>query len=175
METSKKHLHSLFLFILAFICLVWSAAPAFAADPPEKWQLTLGGSGTTTTVDDSQSAFGLNASIGRTGHLLLPLEAGLRQGIAYASPNGGSTTLSTRVYVDATLVHYKAIDFFAGGNVGLAYGNMKSQWRAAPEVGLRCWLWPNVAVIGRVEYPFDLNDGSATDTLEYFVGLQVAF
>lgn len=141
--------------------------------PSEQWVLSLGGSGGTTTTGDSQSAFGADISIGRTGHLLLPLEGGLRQSFDYVSMNGGSTLLSSKVYLDATLISYKRLDLFAGGNIGMTYGNVPMFWEAAPEAGVRFWLKRDVAVIGRVEYPFDLTNGKSENNLKYFVGLQV--
>jgi hypothetical protein len=50
--------------------------------PAEAWVLSLNGAGSTTTRN-STTAFGLEMGLGRTGHLLLPLEAGVRQSVEY--------------------------------------------------------------------------------------------
>lgn len=153
-------------------------APAFAylwTQPKvqeEAWVLTLGGAGSSKTGSDSSSAFGVDLSIGRTGHLLLPLEAGLRQSVSY---NDSDTTLNTRLYSDWTLLTYKKLDLFAGGAVGLQYGNQKPSWEIAPEAGLRYWLKKDVAVVGRAEVPWDLDGWEFKDTVRYFLGFQVKF
>lgn len=139
----------------------------------EAWVFTLGGVGQSRTSGDVGTSFGADISIGRTGHLLLPLEAGLRQGFSY---DGDSTTLfTTKLYSDWTLLQYKKLDVFGGANVGLTYGNTKPQWEIAPEAGLRYWLKKDVAVVGRAEFPFDLDGWAAKDTVRYFLGLQVKF
>jgi hypothetical protein len=113
--------------------------------------------------------------LGRTGHLLLPLEAGVRQSVTYASDVG--TVASTKVYSDWTFLNYKKLDLFAGANIGASYGNTPFRWSMAPEAGLRFWLKNDVAVVGRVEYPFGINvDGvEHKRTLSYCIGLQMKF
>lgn len=168
--------------ILSLVLLTCVAA--FAADtnvvtkvdpPASQWVLSLGGSGATTTTGDSESIFGADISIGRTGHLLLPQEFGLRQSFGYNSTADNETLFSTKLYFDTTLLTYKKLDLFAGGNVGMTYGNTPLLWTAGPEAGARFWLKKDVAILGRVEYPFDLNNNRAEDTLKYFLGLQVKF
>lgn len=171
--------------ILSLVLLTCVAA--FAADtnavlkidkpaPAEQWVLSLGGSGSTTTTGNSESLFGADISIGRTGHLLLPLEGGLRQGFYYNSAADDNETLfSTKGYLDVTVLTYKKLDLFAGGSVGLTYGNTKPIWTAGPEAGLRFWIKKDVSILGRVEYPFDLDNSRAEDVLKYFLGLQVKF
>jgi hypothetical protein len=180
------------LFVGVFCALLLVTAPVIAADtvvkatnapvvvqsvaaPAEAWVFTLGGAGVTTTKGNSQSAFGTDFSIGRTSHLLLPFEAGIRQGIFYASPNGGSVVFDTRAYADWTLFTVKKLDLFTGGNIGLTYGNTPLTWTVAPEAGLRYWVKKDVAILGRIDYPFNLNKGRANDTLNYFLGVQVKF
>lgn len=176
-----KKLTKMFVGVFIAVLLATSAIAAtnttntVSTAAPEAWTLTLGGVGSTTTSGNSQSAFGVDVSVGHTGHLVLPLEAGVRQSVSYASPNGGSTVLSTKLYSDWTLLKVSKLDIFAGGNVGLAYGNQPLVWTAAPEVGTRLWLKKDVAVVGRVEYPFNLNDGKSGNTLLYSVGVLVKF
>lgn len=146
------------------------AAPA----PANAWVVSLGGSGDTVTSGDSKTAFGADLSVGRTGHLLLPLEAGVRQGISYNT----TAVYSTRVYADWTVLSLaqKTVDVFAGANIGLTYGDIQAAWTAAPEAGLRWWVKKDVAVLARAEFPFQLNDtADYTDTIKYFLGFQVKF
>lgn len=140
--------------------------------PAEAWTLTLGGVGSTATTGDKGTAFGVDLSLGRTGHLWLPLEAGVRQSVGYTD---SSTVAGTKLYADWTLLTIKKLDLFAGGNLGVAYGNAPLVWTAAPEAGLRYWLKKDVALEGRTEFPFNLNDGSFNDTVTYVLGVKVKF
>jgi hypothetical protein len=149
-----------------------NAAPAPAEDV---WVLTIGGAGATTTTGDTETAFGANISIGRTGELLLPYEAGIRQGFGYSSSDD-STVFSTRLYGDWTLLKIQRLDVFAGGTVGITYGSgVDENWVAGPEAGVRYWLKDDVALVGRIDYLFDLNNSKAQDRLNYGIGVQVTF
>lgn len=173
-----------FVNALCVLALV-SATATFAADtatakapvqteqPANSWTLTLGGSGATTTTGDSQSAFGFDVGVGRTLQLVLPAEIGVRQGLAYASNDGGNVVADTHLFVDWTLLTVKRVELFAGGNVGATYGNTPLEWSAAPEVGVRWRLKNDVDIVGRVDYSFDLNNRRAEDTLRYFLGFRV--
>lgn len=150
----------------------------FASD----WVFTLGGNGTTTTKGDSQSAFGVNLSAGKTLNLFKANEeVGVRQSIGYASENGGATVFSTKPYVDVNVLSFNLtktipVTLFAGGNAGLTYGNTPLRWTVAPEVGIDVWLAPNVAVEGRGEYAFDLNNGARSqDSIGWFLGAKFKF
>lgn len=153
---------------------LWQQAPV--TDP--SWTFQISGGGATGLDSDSETAFGLNFSVGRTAQLLLPFEFGLRQGIGYASEGEDTTLLTTKVYADWTLAKLGPVDVFAGGNAGLTYGNTVPVWTAAPEVGADVWLTKakNVAIEGRVEFPFDLNDGAKfNEAMIYTLGLKVRF
>ncbi len=148
-----------------------------APAPASAWTMTLSGVGATTTTGNSESAVGLNLSLGRTTTLVLPFEAGIRQGIGYSSANDNAVNFSTKAYADWTLLKVGPVDVFAGGNIGAAYGdNTSMRWTAAPEAGVDVWLAKNVAVEGRVEYPFDLNPTTkAQNLLTYVVGFKFKF
>ncbi len=138
------------------------------------WVISLGGSGSTATVEDHNTAIGADLSVGYTGKLLLPVEGGIRQGFSYDD----SAVFSTKVYADFTLFSFanKAFDVFVGANVGIAYGDIQSVWTAAPEGGLRWWLKEDVAILLRAEAPFQLDSGAQfTDSVRYFLGFQVKF
>ena len=142
----------------------------------QQWTFMIGGGGATGLKSDSETAFGLNLQLGRTAQLLLPFEYGIRQSIGFATQGEDTTLLTTKAYADWTLLSYKKVDLFAGGNVGLTYGNTSPLWTAAPETGLRFWLKKDVAIEGRVEFPFDLNDGAKfQDAMTYTVGLKLKF
>jgi hypothetical protein len=147
------------------------AAPTTA----NAWVVSLGGVGESVTAGDTETVFGVDLSVGYTGQLLLPLEAGVRQGVSY---DGDGTVLNTRLYGDWTLVSLakNTFDVFAGANVGVTYGDLQSVWTAAPEAGLRWWVKDDVSILFRAEFPFRLNDGAEfTDSIRYFVGFQVKF
>lgn len=146
------------------------AAPVSA----NAWVISLGGTGNTATIGGHDTTIGADLSIGRTGHLLLPLEGGLRQGFSYDS----SAVFSTRLYADWTLFSFATdrVDVFAGANAGVTYGDIQSVWTAAPETGFRLWVKHDVAVLFRAEFPFQLNDDAEfTDSVRYFLGFQVKF
>lgn len=170
--------------IVGALCAVALTVSALAAEqttptltlqttvaPAPQWAVTLGGTGATVT-DDGDSAFGIDLSVGRTGVLLLPNEFGLRQSVSYGDSD---TTLNTRVYNDWTLFTWKTVDLFGGAAIGLQYGNQKPSWEIAPEAGARWWVKKDVAVLARVEVPWDLAEWEFKDTLRYFLGFQVKF
>jgi hypothetical protein len=69
----------------------------------------------------------------------------------------------------------KKVDLFAGANIGVAYGNTPLNWSIAPETGLRFWIKPNIAIIGRAEFPYDISNGRFSEVVKYLLGLQVRF
>ena len=164
-----------------FVCLATLAISALAADTntvaaasDEAWVVSLGGVGSTATTGNTTTAFGVDLSVGRTGHLLLPIEVGVRQSVAWSSDDSG--VYSTRLYSDWTVlsVAQKTLDVFVGANVGITYGDVQSFWNASPEAGLRWWVKKDVAILGRAEFPFRISDEAKfTDTVAYFVGFQV--
>ena len=187
--------------IVGAFCALLLATSAFAADTAVKassntavttvattnaplfgdWVFTLGGSGATTTSGDSQSAIGLNFSVGRDLSLFGTRdEVGVRQSFGYASPDGGTTLASTRLYADVVVLSFNLtktvpVDFYVGGSAGPTYGNTSLQWKAAPEAGVDVWLAKNVAIDARVDYAFDLNNGRSENVLEYVLGVKFKF
>jgi len=144
-----------------------------ATDPANQWSLTLSGNGSTTTQGDAESLFGTTVSLGHTGKLILPLEAGVRQSVSFNGVDG-DVFLTTRLYADWTLVRYKSFELLGGASVGIDYGNQSLVWRAAPEVETRLWLKSDFYLFGRVSYGFKLNDGAgAEDKLGYGIGIGV--
>jgi len=169
-------------WIIGALCALALVTSTFAATevasvtqpcPTENWVLSLGGVGATTT-DEVDSAFGLDFSVGRTGKWLVANEYGIRQSVSYGNDNW---TLNTRAYNDWTLATIKSwkLDVFGGGAIGLQYGNQKPSWEIAPEAGLRWWIKDDVAILGRVEVPWDMGQWEFKDTVRYFIGFQVKF
>lgn len=142
------------------------------------WVFTVGANGATGTTRDGQTAFGLNMSAGRNLALFgAREEAGVRQSVGYASSDGGTTLASTRLYADVVVLSFNLsqnvpVDVYAGGNVGMTYGNTTLKWIAAPELGVDIWLAKNVAIDGRIDYAFDLNSGRSENVLEYTIGVK---
>lgn len=175
MKIAKYMLGALF----ALVCLL--AISSYAADErslfdPNGWTVSLGGSGGSALSGDSEAAFGVTVDVGHTGYLLLPFQVGMRQSFSYGDTEntGSQTLLDTKLYWDTTLYTIaKKVDIFLGGNVGIRYGNTTLLWEAAPEAGLRWLLKDDVSIVGRVEYPFDLNHGRGSEVLRYFLGFQI--
>ncbi len=149
------------------------ATPASDLGP---WTLSLGGGGTTTLGGDSDTAVGAQFELGHDGKLVLPLTAGVRQGIAWSESEGSDWQFSTRLFSDWTLIRLGSFEIDAGGNAGLNYGtSAEPKWTAAPEVVARLYLKNDIDTFVRVEYPFDLTNGRAEDALTYILGVRVRF
>lgn len=168
------------LFATVLLATAVVAAPATnapAASDLGNWTLSLSGNGSANLggADKDASAVGGEFQLGRAVTLIAPAELGVRQGIGWSDANGSSWLFSTKVYSDWTVLRLGNLQFDAGGNVGLSYGNTKPTWTAAPEVVARLYLKKDVDLFTRVEYPFDLNAGKATDRLGLTLGLRIRF
>jgi hypothetical protein len=166
------------LCALALVTSTFAADTVPVSDPVQTEQisgytLSLGGAGVTTTGDDTTTAFGLNVGLGLKAKVVVPVEVGVRQGVAYAYDDGNSVIFDTSLFADATLVSFKGFDVFAGVFAGPTYGNTTLKWNGGPEVGVRYWLKKDVAIVGRVDYGFDLVNWKSHDALRYFLGFRV--
>jgi len=142
------------------------------------WTFSLSGAGSTAINNNkvSDSAVGGEFQIGHdAGKLILPLEVGVRQSIAYADANGSEWLLGTKAYSNWTLIKLGNLEADGGGNVGLSYGNQPLNWTAAPELIGRIYLKNDVDLFAGAEYPFDLNALKAVGNLNYKIGLRVRF
>lgn len=146
------------------------------ADDSSSWVVSLGGSGATAT-DSTTTSVGLDVSLGVTGDLLLPVEAGVRQSLGFVNVSGDSTVLATtRLYSDWTLFSVKKLDVFAGAAIGVTYGHdVDPAWELAPEAGARLWLKKDVALLARAEVPWNIQNWEYKDTVRYFLGFAVKF
>lgn len=171
------------LLATALLVTVASAAPstnaplAAPASDLGQWTLSLSGGGSTALggADKTSSAIGGEFQLGHDAKIILPAEVGLRQSIGYSDVNGSSWLLGTKAYTDWTVLKLGNLQFDAGGNIGLTYGNTTPIWTAAPEIVGRLYLKKDVDVFTRVEYPFNLTDGKAENRLTYVLGIRVRF
>jgi hypothetical protein len=145
-------------------------------DVRDSWVFGIGGVGATSTKSDGGTAFGLAVDIGKQGKFLLPIQAGLRQSISYLNDEGSQTLLTTTLYNDWTLLTYKSIELFGGANVACTYGNTQPLWVLAPEAGVRLYVKEDVAIVGRIQYGFDLNNNARQqDSFGYQIFVQFEF
>jgi opacity protein-like surface antigen len=151
-------------------------APAVTVPAADKgdWTLTLAGSGATTLSGVSQSDVGLELGVGHTGKVLLPVELGVRQTIAYNS-KPASLGFNSKIYADFTLIKVWNVELQAGANAGVAYGDTAFTYSVAPEAVAKLYLKKDIWAFGRVEYPYDISAGTSKNTLVYTIGLGLSF
>lgn len=139
---------------------------------PDNWTLTLAGVGSTTVNADATSVFGGQIGLGHEATILLPGEIGVRQTFAYSDE---STLGNTTVYSDWTVLEIRALEFQVGGNVGITYGDTTALWTVSPEAIVKYNIKDDVWMFGRLEYPYDLNNGESLDNLIYTIGIGCRF
>lgn len=166
-----KYMNSVLGGLFASVLLTTSA---FAADS-DLWTLSLGGSGAVGTQSPSTFNGGTSLSLGHTGNFILPLEVGVRQDVGYST--GNNWALNTKVYSDWTLVKLGNLEFDAGVNAGVSYGDVPLTWTVAPEAVSRLWLLKNVNAYVRVELPFVVKSDSfhTQNKVGLDFGLQIRF
>lgn len=154
---------------LLLVCTLSCLAITVSA---ENWTLTLSGGGSTQTSGDKDTVFNTEFSLGRTGNILLPVEAGVRQAFSYGD---GDVVSTTKLFGDWTLFSLWRVEGFAGANFGASYWNTPLTWSVAPEAGLRFRVTESTHIVGRVECPYDLNPSKWRETLVYSLGVRVQF
>lgn len=194
-ETNKKEKMKLFKSLLGVVLatslLTVAAlgadtaitAPATTANlkvpvsDPGQWTLSLAGNGVVGTKSDTTFNGGLSLELGHTGKFILPLEAGVRQGVGLSYDNGSTWKLNTKVYNEWQLVKLGSLEFDAGGNAGLTYGNTPIAWTVGPEATARLWLTQNVNTFLRGEYNFDVSNSGvkSQNALGIVFGIQARF
>jgi hypothetical protein len=142
-----------------------------------QWTFGLAGAGVVGTSSDTSFNGGLSVELGHTGKFILPLEAGVRQGIGLNYDGNATWKLNTKVYTEWQLIKLGSFEFDAGANVGVSYGNQSLAWSLAPEATARLWLTQNVNTFLRGEYGFDIKSSglSAQNALGVLFGVQVRF
>lgn len=142
------------------------------------WTFSLSGQGNTKLNNDAKvanSSVGAEFELGHSANIVLPETFGIRQGIGYSDSSGATWNFSTKAFADATIVKLGNLEFDAGVNGGISYGNQPLDWMVAPEAIVRLYLKTDVDVFGRVEYPFDITKGAADNNLVYSLGLRIRF
>jgi hypothetical protein len=157
-----------------------ATTPVVDTPQPDLWNLSLAGSGTTTTTSDSETAFGVNLQLGRAVTMLLPAEIGVRQGVNWLSTpdkNAGSWAMDTSLYNNWKLLRVGSVELLAGPHVTLAYGNRSPRWSAGPEAEVRLWMKKDVYTFVRGQYDVDISDNSwkSQDLVRYVVGVGFSF
>jgi len=142
-----------------------------------QWAFSLAGSGVVGTKTDTTFNGGLSLELGHTGKFILPLEAGVRQGVGLNYNDGSRWNLSTAVYNEWQLIKLGSLEFDAGGNAGVAYGNSPLAWTIGPEATARLWLTQTVNTFLRGQYEFDVTSKSVNSqsALGVIFGVQVRF
>jgi len=165
------------LFATAVYAAPDTNAPAATTETANAWTFSLSGAGSSAIVGSklNSSSIGTEFELGHNGRFVLPLNAGVRQGLNYSDANGENWGFTTKAYVDWTLIRLGNLEFDAGGNAGVNYGNQPLSYEAAPEAVARLYLKKDVDVFGRVEYPFNLNPAASENTLRYNLGVRVSF
>jgi hypothetical protein len=133
------------------------------------WELTLSGSGNNDKDFRTGSA---SADFTLAYFLTDQIEAGVRQGLVW-SDGGSSWSGDTRLAADYNFDLGRWVPF-AGVNGGYEYGpDLRDQWIAGPEAGLKFFLNSTTFVQANVAYEFSLNDGLDSGAFFYGLGLGV--
>ena len=163
------------LFTIAAVAAPSTNAPIVKGLDASQWTLSLAGAGSTQTTGNSDSTFGGELSLGHTGKLILPIEAGVRQGFGYSSSNTEKYSFSTRGFTDFTLLKLGNLEFDGGASLGTGYGATRLNLTAGPEAVLRLYLKKDVDVFGRANYLYDLSSATAQNKIGYVLGVRVKF
>jgi hypothetical protein len=143
-------------------------------------ELTIVGSGSSDENFD-----GTNVSLGLgLGYFLTDVvSVGLRQDASYVDIQGGSDLWngSTRVALDLHLP-VRGFHPYIGANLGYIYGdNVRDQFIAGPEAGVKVFATPSSFIYGSLEYQFlfrsarDIDDQFDDGRFVYGVGIGMIF
>lgn len=172
-----KWLVSSFITSVLFTSVAFAApstnAPVVKSDDLGSWTLSLSGAGSTVTKASSDTSVGGELSLGHTGKLILPIEVGVRQGIAYQSANSEKYDFSTKGFADIAVLKLGNLETDGGANFGINYGATRPNLTVAPEGVLRLYLKKDVDIFGRIEYPFDVTSGGAQNKFRYILGFRI--
>ena len=165
--------------VLATLMLLPAVAGAQVRGP---WEVTLSGTAINGSRFNGFEA-GANGSIGYFFND--SIEVSVRQTINY-NDIGGPVQFNgiTRVAGDIHLPLGDQNQFlpFAGANLGYVYGKgVRDTWEAAPEVGIKWFVGPDVFLLAQVEYQFffrnggGVNNGFKNGQFVYSVGVGFRF
>jgi outer membrane protein W len=155
--------------------------PAFAgAQLRGPWEVTVGANAANGNKFNGVSGGG-NGSLGYFFND--NLEASVRQTVSYSDIGRPVMyNASTRLAADFHLPLGDQNQFlpFGGANIGYVYGKgVRDTWEAAPEIGIKWFVGPDVFLMLEVEYQFFFRNGnSVTNTFkngEFVYNLNVGF
>ncbi len=141
---------------------------------PGKYELTLGGGGSSTTSFES-NVIGVNLGVGVnvTDHL----ELGVRQDLQFTDSGGAALHATTGLAADWNLHLFKRVVPFVGVVGSISYGG-QSALGFGPEVGLKFKLTKDTFLFGVSEYKFKLdtlNGPPVKDSVGYKFGIGLKF
>ena len=148
-----------------------TATPSVSSEP---WSLSLSGVG-STSVKTTTTSIGSQLDLARDVKLVLPLELGVRQGVAYSA---GKTTLNTALHLDWRLINIgNFIEILPGVQAGATYLNTPVVWQGGPELIARVYLKHDVYVFGLAQYDFAWNNSKLVkgDNVTYNLGVGFRF
>ena len=150
------------LIVLAALALLPALAGAQVRGP---WEVTVGANAANGNKFNGVTGGG-NGSFGYFFDKDI-LELGVRQSVSYSDIGPVQYTASTRLAADFHIPLGDQNQFmpFAGANIGYVYGKgVRDTWEAAPEVGIKCFVGPDVFLMLEVEYQFFFRSGNAAVT-----------
>ena len=145
---------------------------------PDQWTMSLAGSGTIQTESPSDAAIGATLSLGRKVQVVIPSELGVRQTVAWADVNQGSTwAFNTTLYNDWRIVKVGNVEILAGARIGTTYGNTPMTWAGGPEAEVRLWMKKDVYTFVRGAYDFAFSNSgiNSKDAVTLTVGVGFSF
>ena len=142
------------ILLCVVICIITTSTVWGVQETPQFKQgdrtLTLGGSGNSNKEFESTV---LSVNVGFSYFVRDQIAAALRQEINFADPGNNQVwNGSTRVAAD---YHWdlNTVKPFLGANIGYLYGdNVKEQFIAGPETGIKVFLSANTFVFVNAEY-----------------------
>jgi hypothetical protein len=143
------------------------------SSPVGHLNLTLSGNG-LSDLKTHDNGIGVTLGLSQEGLVWEPLEAGVRQSIAYQS-EGNDVQGRTALFGDWNVPVAKKLVAFVGWQADGTYGQGTSfTWRTGPEGGLKLFVADNAYLFGRVNYDLKLN-GNAGDSVAYTLGIGLRF
>lgn len=148
--------------VLAALCLLPAAAASAQVRGP--WEVTFSGTASNPSKFDGFTA-GASGSVGY--FFGDSIEVSARQSINYDDIGiPAEFSASTRLAVDLHLPLGDQNQFlpFAGANIGYVYGKgIRDTWEAAPELGIKWFVGPDVFLFGEAEYQFFFRSGGGVN------------
>jgi hypothetical protein len=165
--------------VASFFVVASSSAPAAAQVRQGAWEATITGSG---NADNSLHNGGIDVT-GSVGYFLTDqFMIGLRQNVGYVDTGADNAfTATTRAAADWHFLFredQKVIPF-VGATLGYLYGDVRDQWIAGPEAGVKWFLNESTFLYGTVAYDFLFRNpsdaGDAFDDGRFVYGVGIGF